>query len=100
MINIVPIQFLRRSAMVAMLLFSGAAMASEAKPEENPVVDPAQIARGAQAWAQHCQRCHNLRSPSELEDYEWDVSVNHMRVRANLPGDLAEDIKAFLKSSN
>lgn len=61
--------------------------------------DTASIARGAQAWASHCSRCHNLRSPSELNAELWDVSVQHMRVRANLPGSVADDIKAFLISS-
>ncbi len=61
--------------------------------------DAASRARGAQAWANTCSRCHNLRSPSELNAELWDVSVMHMRVRANLPGDLADDIKAFLMSS-
>ena len=63
-------------------------------------VDPLQIARGAKAWAANCGRCHNIRSPSELGDEEWEVSVTHMRVRANIPGNVADDIKVFLKSSN
>jgi cytochrome c1 len=63
-------------------------------------VDPVQIARGAKAWANNCGRCHNLRSPNELTDADWDVSVSHMRVRANLPGNVSRDIKAFLKNSN
>ncbi len=62
--------------------------------------DPAQMARGAQAWSDHCGRCHNVRAPDEKQDYEWDISVNHMRLIGNLPGQTAEDIKAFLKSSN
>lgn len=57
------------------------------------------LTRGARAWAHHCKRCHNLRSTSELSAPLWDVSVTHMRVRANLPGDLADDIKAFLMFS-
>ncbi|HXV73450.1 MAG TPA: hypothetical protein VD713_01845, partial [Sphingomonadales bacterium] len=60
----------------------------------------AQVAKGAQAWADHCSRCHNLRSPSELTDEGWMVSTAHMRVRANLPGSMIEDIVAFLKASN
>lgn len=60
---------------------------------------PPDLTRGAKAWAQHCQRCHNLRSPSELNAELWNVSVTHMRVRANLPGDVARDIKAFLMFS-
>ncbi len=59
----------------------------------------AAAARGAKAWANHCSRCHNLRSPSELNAELWDVSVQHMRVRANLPGSVADDIKVFLMSS-
>ncbi|MEE9185081.1 MAG: cytochrome c [Acidimicrobiia bacterium] len=62
--------------------------------------DPAQIARGAKAWAETCNRCHNIRNPKELQDYEWDVSVNHMRMVAGLPGNMARDIAAFLKASN
>lgn len=57
------------------------------------------LTRGAKAWAEHCGRCHNLRSPSELGENAWDVSVTHMRTRANLPGGLADDIKAFLMYS-
>ncbi len=62
--------------------------------------DPAQTARGAKAWAANCARCHNMRSPKELTDEEWAISVTHMRVRANLPGNVADDIIAFLKASN
>jgi len=57
------------------------------------------LARGAEAWANQCSRCHNLRSPSELSPDLWDISVMHMRVRANIPGRTADDIKAFLMSS-
>ncbi|MCH8202867.1 MAG: cytochrome c [Proteobacteria bacterium] len=64
------------------------------------VPDPAQIARGAKAWAQQCGRCHNIRSPSELTDEEWLVSTTHMRVRGNIPGNVIRDIQAFLRSSN
>ena len=64
------------------------------------VPDPAQIARGAKAWAEQCGRCHNIRSPSELTDEEWLVSTTHMRVRGNIPGNVIRDIQAFLRSSN
>lgn len=67
--------------------------------EPAPKTDAAAVARGAKAWADHCGRCHNLRSPSELNAELWDVSVQHMRVRANLPGSVADDIKLFLMSS-
>jgi len=62
--------------------------------------DPMQFARGAKAWSQNCERCHNLRGPKEFSDSDWDTIVTHMRVRANLPGNVARDIVAFLKGSN
>lgn len=62
--------------------------------------DPGQFARGARSWADHCERCHNLRDVQDFPDFEWEVVVTHMRVRANLPGPMADDIEAFLKGSN
>lgn len=89
------------AALALSLAFGGAVALTGQEEKADPVkVDPLQIARGAKAWAAQCGRCHNIRSPSELSDEEWHVSVTHMRVRANIPGDTIEDIKAFLKSSN
>ena len=82
------------TATLLALVVSGNALAQEKRP------DPLQIARGAKAWADNCGRCHNIRSPSEVGDKEWHVSVAHMRVRANIPGNVARDIKVFLQSSN
>lgn len=67
---------------------------------EEDAADQQQIARGAKAWSENCGRCHNIRDPRELKDYEWDVSVMHMRKIGNLPGEVARDIKAYLKASN
>lgn len=67
---------------------------------EKEKTGPAQVAAGAKAWVDNCGRCHNMRSPGEFNDYEWSLIVDHMRVRANLPGDVARDIKAFLRSAN
>lgn len=69
-----------------------------ATTNSNP--SPAELARGAQAWSRECGRCHNIRSPSELSDEEWEVSVTHMRVRANIPADEARAIISFLQASN
>lgn len=76
------------------------AAASGAWAGEKKGADPAQFARGAKAWAENCNRCHNVRDPKELQDYEWDVSLTHMRLVAGLPGQIARDIAAFLKASN
>lgn len=56
--------------------------------------------RGAQAWANNCSRCHNMRDPSEFRDDQWEPIVQHMRVRAGLTGQQARDILTFLQSSN
>ena len=83
------------TALLTSLCFSTNVNAQEAVKK-----DPMQVARGAKAWAQTCNRCHNVRAPKELTDEEWDVSATHMRVRANLPGDMVKDIIAFLQASN
>lgn len=82
------------SAGESSMVQSAAAESGSAAPS------PAQIGRGAKAWAVTCSRCHNLRDPNDFGDKDWDVIVNHMRVVGPLPGQVAEDIKAFLKASN
>ncbi len=94
------IKFLMTTAASGLVAISiaGAALAAAETPEKTK--DPSQFARGAQAWAETCNRCHSLRSPRELTDEIWEISVTHMRVRGNLPAAKARDIKAFLKASN
>ena len=77
-----------------------ALLSQPAFADEHGKPDPAQLARGAKAWADACSRCHNLRAPDELGDKEWEISVMHMRVRASIPAQTARDIEAFLKASN
>lgn len=77
-----------------------AAETKTATGEESQQERSRRVARGAQYWAQHCKRCHNLRNGAELTDDEWEVAVTHMQVRANLPGQIAKDVKVYLKSSN
>jgi len=87
------------TALVAGLFIVMTAVAQQSNAQ-GAGVDQAAIARGAKAWADNCGRCHNLRAPSELSDHDWRVSVTHMRVRANIPGNVARDITAFLQASN
>jgi len=89
------IPFLLLAGLVGALGFS-AATAQTTKTK----ADPQQFARGAKAWAKNCARCHNMKSAQDNSDEEWHVDVTHMRVRANIPGDVARDIEAFLKASN
>ena len=79
------------------LLLAGQSMA--AMQNSGNGNDPQKIARGAMAWSEHCNRCHNLRSVKEKSPRKWDITVSHMRVIGNIPGSMADDIKAFLESS-
>lgn len=62
--------------------------------------DPASFARGAKAWANNCGNCHNLRPAKDLRDDQWRAVISHMRVRADLTGQEARDILAFLQANN
>lgn len=55
---------------------------------------------GAQLWAENCLACHNVRSPSQYSDADWDVVMHHMRVRANLSAADTETVTKFLRSAN
>ncbi|MHB1274244.1 MAG: c-type cytochrome [Rhodanobacter sp.] len=72
--------------------------ASAAQPAD-AAQQAAQFGRGASEWRHSCGSCHNLRSPSELTNAEWEVAMGQMRVRANLTGAQERDILAFLKAS-
>jgi cytochrome c5 len=55
---------------------------------------------GSELWGETCTRCHNLRPPDYYSDAQWETIVHHMRLRANLTGQEARKITAFLKSAN
>ncbi len=88
------------ATITAALVAGTLAIAPGAAAQEQGKTDRAAFARGAKAWTENCGRCHNIRAANELNDQEWMVSVTHMRVRANIPGDVAKDIIAFLQASN
>ena len=79
--------------------FAGLAGVTSAQ-NSAPAKDAAAAARGAQAWADNCASCHDARSPLEKSDRQWATAVTHMRVRANIPGNVANDILVFLQASN
>ena len=54
----------------------------------------------AQLWAENCQRCHTMRSPSEYSGAKWEVVMQHMRVISNLTPEEHKQILEFLKSSS
>ena len=55
---------------------------------------------GAKLWEQNCIRCHNIRTPSSLNDTQWKVVMHHMRVRAGLTAAEHEAILRFLQAAN
>ena len=66
-----------------------------------PAVDEAKAPTkgGAQLWAENCVRCHNYRSPTSYSNAQWEVVMQHMRVRANLTAEEYTEILDFLKSA-
>ena len=92
-----------KTALVAMTAGMGAVIGLSQVTTAQVSSPPGQAeaaARGAKAWADNCASCHNMRSPLEKSDRQWAIAATHMRVRANLPGDVVDDIIIFLQSSN
>lgn len=61
--------------------------------------DQASTVRGAQTWADNCDRCHEMRDPRDFSAGQWRVIVTHMRIRAGLTGQEARDVLRFLQQS-
>ncbi len=55
---------------------------------------------GTQLWSENCTRCHNDRSPASYSDAQWEVAMQHMRIRANLTVEEHRKILEFLQSAN
>ena len=55
--------------------------------------------RGITLWKNNCARCHGMRDPKDFNDYQWEVIMAHMKVRAGLPGQDVRDILKFLQQS-
>ena len=54
----------------------------------------------AQIWSENCMRCHNMRPPDWYSDAEWDLAMQHMRVRGYLTGQQQKEILELLQASN
>ena len=54
---------------------------------------------GAQLWGENCSRCHNVPSPADFSDSEWDLIGTHMRMRANLTARETSKIVEFMNSA-
>lgn len=55
---------------------------------------------GATLYRENCSRCHAERYPTERKDAQWETIMLHMRVRAQLTGQDAEQILEYLTGSN
>jgi len=87
-------------ALIAMATPFATVVAAPVSEPAQPANDPMTFARGAQAWADACSRCHNFRDPKEFSDVQWRAVMLHMRIRANLTGPQSRDILTFLQGSN
>lgn len=52
---------------------------------------------GAQLWAENCQRCHNIPSPSTFSPEKWETIGMHMQSRSMITDKERDKIVAFLK---
>ncbi|MEO6813786.1 MAG: cytochrome c [Ginsengibacter sp.] len=52
---------------------------------------------GAQLWAENCQRCHNIPSPSTFSPEQWETIGMHMQSRGLITDKERDKIVAFLK---
>lgn len=84
-----------RILMFAALLAPGLGLAQQTAAEKAPTKKS-----GVQLWQENCGACHNLRDPAGYSDAQWDVAVQHMRIRANLTAQEARAIAEFLKAAN
>lgn len=50
-------------------------------------------------WVLHCSRCHNIPSPSDYNNKNWELIANHMKVRASISETEINKILSFLKSA-
>ena len=55
---------------------------------------------GGELWEANCRHCHNLRPPQQFNSNQWEILVNHMRVRCGLTGEEVKKITEFLKNAH
>ena len=75
-----------------------ASESSQTKPMVRLFSPPTQ--GGAELWAANCNRCHNAPAPTAFSAAEWDLILQHMRMRANLTGPEARTVADFLKAGS
>ena len=96
--TLVPVAVISAVLGLGMLAAQTPAAAEETKAA--PQSDPMQFVNGSKTWANICTRCHNMRDPKSLRDDQWRAAIAHMRVRAGLTAEEAENVLVFLQQSN
>ena len=96
--------FLAIAAPLAATIVYGCAKKGVA-PADQPNAPMARVAAApakgrAQIWSENCIRCHNTRPPDWYSDAEWEVAMQHMRVRGYLTGSDHRAVEEFLKAGN
>ena len=94
--TLVPVAVITVILGLGLVAAQAPAIAEEAAAQS----DPMKFANGAKTWADTCARCHNMRDPKSLRDDQWRAAIAHMRVRAGLTGEEAENVLVFLQQSN
>jgi mono/diheme cytochrome c family protein len=92
--------FMRWLISVAVIALGCSILAPSIAAAEEPGVEAEQRAllrEGAKLWPVKCAGCHNARGPAERSPAEWETIVQHMRVRANIPGEESHAILEYLK---
>jgi hypothetical protein len=87
---------------LAVSIFSGrglpAVYAGPVAAPESPVEK--QSRSGAELYATHCSRCHQERFATEFTSAQWKTIMLHMRVRANLTAEDANEIVKYLRENS
>jgi mono/diheme cytochrome c family protein len=92
------LQLLIAVPIAALALTVAIPTSSRAEDTAAPAAEQRALLReGAKLWPVVCAGCHNARGPAERSPAEWDVIVQHMRTRANIPGKDARAILEYLK---
>ena len=89
------------AAAILVVVAAGGSAPANAAGNDAPIVAKAEAPTkgGPQLWAENCARCHNYRSPTSYSSAQWEVVMEHMRVRANLTAEEYTKILDFLKSA-
>lgn len=75
---------------VGVLIFAGSCVESQKVAMKS----------GPQLWAENCQRCHNIPSPTAFSASQWETIGMHMQSRALLTEKEKDKIVTFLQSVN